>query len=314
MKVRGFPQLPPLKLATERSRPERLAFIGLGTMGTPMAANLVRKGFQVIVHNRTRSKEEPLAEMGASRAASPAEAAEGAEIVILIVSDTPDVDEILFGPSGVADAASPGTIVIDMSTIDPEAARKFATRLARKKIRMIDAPVSGGTEGAQAGTLSIMAGGDAEDIARVRPVLEGMGSQITHVGPVGSGQMAKAINQVIVGGTLLAVAEGMVLGMKAGVDMDRVLEAIQAGAAGSWALANRASRMIAGEFPLGFKLTLHRKDLAIALSTAAQLGVELPGAALVASLEDYLVSKSLGNNDVSVLVRAIEHRLHERGL
>lgn len=274
-----------------------------------MAANLIRKGFRVTVHNRTRDKEEPLAELGAALAGSPSEASRGADFVVVIVSDTPDVEEVIFGPSGIAASASPGTIVIDMSTIDPVAERDFASRLHSQGIRMIDAPVSGGSEGARGGTLSIMAGGETEDIDRARPILEALGSTITHVGPVGSGQMTKAINQVIVGGTILAVAEGMALGMKAGLDMERVLKAISAGAAGSWALSNRGPRMIAGEFPLGFRLALHRKDLAIALAAAARLGAELPGANLVAKLEDTLIAQGFADSDLSVLVRAIEDQL-----
>lgn len=283
----------------------RVGFVGLGTMGARMAANLIRKEFAVTVHNRTRNKEGPLADMGASRAATPAEAAAGAEVVMVIVSDTTGVEEVLFGPSGVVEGADAGTLVVDLSTIDPEATRDFAARLLERQIRMIDAPVSGGSEGAEAGTLSIMAGGDEGDVARARPVLEALGSKITHIGPIGSGQMAKAINQVIVGGTFLAVAEGMALGMKAALDMKRVREALQAGAANSWALEKRASTMIAGEFPLGFKVRLHRKDLEIALRAADRAGIDLPAARVVAALEDALVETGFADSDISALIRAV---------
>lgn len=284
----------------------RVAFIGLGTMGSAMAANLIRGGFEVTVHNRTRDKERPLAEMGAARAENPASAAARSDIVVIIVSDTPDVEEVIFAPFGVAEGAADGSLVIDMSTIDPESTRMFASRLSEKGIRMIDAPVSGGTEGARAGTLSIMVGGSSGDVAQAMPLLETMGSKITHIGPVGSGQMAKAINQVVVGGTLLAVAEGIVLGTKAGLDMTRVLEALAAGAAGSWSLSNRGPRMLAGEFPLGFRLALHRKDLGIALAAAERLGADLPGTRLVASLEDALIAAGFADSDVSAIVRAVQ--------
>lgn len=284
----------------------RVAFIGLGTMGSEMAANLIRGGFEVTVHNRTRDKERPLAEMGAARAENPASAAARSDIVVIIVSDTPDVEEVIFAPFGVAEGAADGSLVIDMSTIDPESTRMFASRLSEKGIRMIDAPVSGGTEGARAGTLSIMVGGSSGDVAQAMPLLETMGSKITHIGPVGSGQMAKAINQVVVGGTLLAVAEGIVLGTKAGLDMTRVLEALAAGAAGSWSLSNRGPKMLAGEFPLGFRLALHRKDLGIALAAAERLGADLPGTRLVVSLEDALIAAGFADSDVSAIVRAVQ--------
>lgn len=284
----------------------KVAFIGLGTMGSAMASNLIRRGFELTVHNRTRDKEEPIAQLGAGRAASPAEAARTCGIVVLMVSDTDDVEEVLFGPSGVATGASSGTLIVDMSSIDPGASREFAARLTKISLSMIDAPVSGGSEGAQAGTLSIMVGGSDEDVARATPVLEALGTRITHVGPAGSGQIAKAVNQVIVGGTLLAVAEGMLLGMRAGLDMPLVVEALEAGAAGSWLLSHRADRMISGDFPLGFKLGLHRKDLRIALGSATEVGAELPGVRLVAQLEDALIERGFGDSDISLIVRAID--------
>lgn len=288
-----------------------IGFIGLGAMGAPMARNLLRKGFAVTVHSRTRAREEPLAALGAAPASTPAEAASGADVVITMVGDTPDVEEVLFGEAGVAQAAPRGAVVVDMSTIDPEATRDFAGRLAERGIRMVDAPVSGGTEGAASGTLSIMVGGEDEDVAGVRPVLEALGKTITHVGPAGSGQMTKAINQVIIAGTFLAVAEGMALGTKAGLDMVRVLEALRAGAAGSWVLEARAPRMLAGEYPLGFKLSLHRKDLAIALRAAERAGVDLPGARLVSGLEDSLLRRGFGDQDMSAIAEAVLPRRSE---
>lgn len=286
----------------------KIGFVGLGTMGARMAQNLLRAGFSVTVHNRTRSREEPLAAAGAARGATPAEAATGADVVVMIVSDTPDVEQVLFGPGGIAESAGEGCIVVDMSSISPDSTRIFAERLAERGVRLVDAPVSGGSEGAERGTLTIMAGGDADDIERVRPVLEAMGSKITHVGTVGAGQVAKAVNQVIVGGFYLSVAEGMVLGMKAGLDMDRVLEAIGAGSCKSWVLENRARNMIEGSYPLGFRLALHLKDERIALEAARAVGAELPLSSLVASLEEQLTSDGFGDEDLSAIARLIRAR------
>lgn len=286
----------------------QIGFIGLGTMGACMARNLLREGFTLTVHNRTRDKEVPLSGLGAGRAATPGEAAAGADVVITVVSDTPDVEEVLFGSVGVAGGARPGTTVVDMSTIDPAATAAFAERLAGLGVRMLDAPVSGGPEGAEAGTLSIMVGGQQGAFESVLPVFEAMGRTITYIGPSGTGQMAKAINQVVVAGTYLGVAEGMALGMRAGLEMERVLQALSGGAATSWTLTNRAPRMLAGEFPAGFRVTLHRKDLGIALQAAARAGTQLPGAQLVAQLEDALIAAGLGDADISAIVRAVLDR------
>lgn len=286
----------------------QVGFIGLGTMGAHMAHNLLKAGFSVRVHNRTRGREEPLAAAGAERADTPAAAAKGADVVITIVSDTPDVEAVLFGPDGVAAGAEPGCVVVDMSTISPDGAKAFAARLAEGGVRLVDAPVSGGSEGAEKGTLTIMAGGDEADIATARPVLEAMGSKITHVGPLGAGQAAKAVNQVIVGGFYLAVAEGLVLGMKSGLEMDRVLEAIGAGSCRSWVLENRAANMVDDSYPLGFKLALHLKDERIALDAAASVGAELPMTALLAQIEEGLVDQGHGDEDVSAVARELRRR------
>lgn len=275
-------------------------------MGAPMARNLLRAGFEVVVHNRTREREEPLAAEGAGRAPDPAGAASGAEVVVTIVADTPDVEEVLLGPRGVGEGAGEGAVVVDMSTISPGATRKFGERLAEGGVRLVDAPVSGGSEGAERGTLTIMAGGAAEDVERVRPVLEAMGSTVTHVGALGAGQATKAVNQVIVGGTYLAVAEGIALGTKLGLDMDRVLEAIGAGACRSWVLEHRSGNMLADDYPLGFRLALHLKDLRIALGEAREAGVELPGAALLERIERGLVRAGHGDEDVSAIARALK--------
>lgn len=287
----------------------RVGFVGLGEMGRRMAARLVDAGHVVTVHNRTREREEPLASLGAARAASPADAATGAEVAVTIVSDTPDVEEVLFGPSGVAEGADPDAVVVDMSTISPTATRTFAERLAERNIGFLDAPVSGGTEGAERGPLTIFVGGAKEDLDRARPVLEVLGSTITHLGPAGSGQMAKAVNQVLVAGTFLAVAEGLVLGLEAGLDGARLIEALAGGAASSWALTNRGPRIVEGRHPLGFRVRLHLKDIRIALQEAGRLGIPLPGARLVGELEAALIAAGYGDEDVSALARVLREHL-----
>jgi 3-hydroxyisobutyrate dehydrogenase len=282
----------------------KVAFIGMGTMGAPMALNILKSGHEVIVHNRTREKEEPVAKAGAHRAASPREASEGAEIIITCVSDTPDVEEIILGEDGVIDGAKQGAIVIDMSTISPTATRRMAETLGEKGIKMLDAPVSGGSEGAQKGTLSIMVGGEAEDLEKAEPVLQAMG-KTTHIGVVGAGQMTKAINQIVVAGTYWSVAEGIALGLKAGLDMEKVVQAVGGGAAGSWAMINRSENMIKNNYPLGFKVQLHRKDLNIALNVARELGVTLPVSAYVEQMETGLISQGHGDEDISVIARSV---------
>ena len=219
--------------------------------------------------------------------------------------DSPDVEAVVFGPDGLAEGFRPGALLVDCSTISPAAARNIAARLEESGVRMLDAPVSGGSEGAVNGTLTIMVGGEADDLERARPVLEAMGKTITHLGPVGSGQVTKAVNQVILAGTYLGVAEGIVLALKSGVDPQQVVAALLGGAAGSWVLQNRSGRMIDDDYPLGFKLELHRKDLAIALDLARDAGATLPVAALAASLEDGLIAQGHGEDDNSALARAV---------
>lgn len=284
---------------------ERVGVVGLGTMGGAMAANLARAGFPLTAWNRTGGRTQELEGLGASIAASPADLAAGVDIVLVCVSDTPDVEAVLFGPEGVAAGAAPGALVIDCSTIDPAASRAFAVRLAEQGIGFVDAPVTGGSEGARNATLAILLGGAPRDAARARPVLEAVGRAITHLGPVGAGQAAKAINQVILAATYLGVAEGLVLAMKAGLDPEQVVGALSTGAAQSWVLTNRSGRMLADDYPLGFKLTLHLKDLGIALDLARESGAVLPVAALVAQLEAGLVATGHGDDDISAIARAI---------
>lgn len=284
---------------------ERIGFIGLGTMGASMAANLLRAGADLTVWNRTPGKAAALLEMGALEAASAAEVAARSDITVVCVSDTPDVEAVLFGAEGVAAGARSGSLVVDCSTISPDATRDFGRRLAQSGVGLVDAPVSGGSEGARLGTLTMFVGGTERDVARARPVLEVMGKTITHLGRLGSGQAAKAVNQVIISGTYVGLAEGIVLGIRAGLDPHRLVEALSGGSAQSWVLANRSGRMIDDEYPLGFRLALHRKDLGIALAMAGEASVMLPAAMLVATLEDRLLSGDHGDEDMSVLARAI---------
>jgi 3-hydroxyisobutyrate dehydrogenase len=270
-----------------------------------MATRLVNAGYDVTVHNRTRSREEAVVAAGASAAASPQEAATGADVVITIVSDTPDVEHVVLGDQGAIRGMASGSVLIDMSTISPIATRNIAATLADKGIDMLDAPVSGGSEGAVNGTLSIMVGGEADVLVRVQPVLEHLGKTITLVGPVGSGQITKAINQVIIAGTYAAVAEGMAIGLAAGIDIEAAHQAVSGGAAGSWVLSNRAGNMINNDYPLGFRTRLHRKDLNIALETARDLGVPIPVSAYVEQLETGLIKRGYGDEDISNIARAV---------
>src|SRR6476646_9260324 len=289
----------------------RVAVIGLGTMGAPMAGHLLDAGHEVTVHNRTRERELPLAERGAARAATPAEAAAGADAVLICVSDTPDLEAVLFGDDGVAQGLAAGGTVVDCSTVSPSATAELAQRLAAQGIGLVDAPVSGGSEGAQNGTLTIFVGGSPEHVERAQPILEAFGKRITHLGPSGAGQMAKAVNQVMIAGTYATVGEGIALAAAAGLPLPQLLEALGGGAAASWVLANRAGNMVSDSYPLGFKVALHRKDVAIALAEAERLGVRADVSELVLREEDELIDAGHGDEDVSALAR-IARRSSER--
>lgn len=283
----------------------RVGFCGLGTMGSAMAANVARAGFGLTVWNRTSGRAADVVAVGAVEAASPAAVAAASDIVVICVSDTPDVEAVLFGRDGLAEGLPAGALVIDCSTIAPAATREFARRLAQDGVGYVDAPVSGGSEGARKGTLTIMVGGSDADVARARPVLEAMGSAVTHMGPAGAGQATKAVNQVILSGVYLGVAEGLVLAMKSGLDPMLVVEALKGGAAGSWVLENRSGRMIDNDYPLGFRIALHLKDLGIALAQAREVGAALPISAMAAQIEAGLVARGHGDDDNSALARAI---------
>lgn len=273
-----------------------------------MALNLLKAGHDVTVHNRTRDREQPIIQAGGQSADSPQAAAQSAAVVITCVSDTPDVEAVILGANGIIHGAQPGTVVVDMSTISPTVTRQIAAALAEQQIDLVDAPVSGGSEGAKQGTLSIMVGGAATVVEKVRPVLAAIGKTITHVGPIGAGQTTKAINQIIVAGTYWAIAEGLALGLKADLDMERVVQAVSGGAAGSWGLDNRSGNMIHNDYPLGFRVRLHRKDLNIALAAARELGVTLPMAAYVEQIETGLIGRGFGDEDVSAIARSIREQ------
>ena len=284
---------------------ERIGFAGLGTMGAAMAANLRRAGFEVTAWNRTPGRAAALLALGATEAATAADVARASDVVVVCVSDTPDVEAVLFGADGVASGLAAGSLVIDCSTISPGATAAFAARLADAGIGFVDAPVSGGSEGAKLGTLTIFVGGEEAATERARPVLAAMGKTITRFGPAGSGQAVKAVNQVVIAGIYLGVAEGMILAMKAGLDPETVATALGGGVAKSWILENRSGKMIANEYPLGFRTSLHLKDLVIALELARSVGAVLPVSSLAAQLESGLVARGYGDEDMSNLARAI---------
>ncbi len=286
--------------------PETVGFIGLGIMGRPMAHNLLRAGFALTVHSRSPVPVDELVAAGASRATSPSNVASAAQVVVTMLPDTPDVERVLLGEDGVAEGAGPGALVIDMSTIDPLATRRFAEALASPGVSFLDAPVSGGERGAVEGTLSIMAGGPEEAFVRALPLLRAMGRNVVHVGSSGAGQVAKACNQLVVGATIEGVAEALVLAAKAGVDPAKVREALLGGFAGSKILEVHGRRMLDHDFEPGFRARLHRKDARIVLDTARQLGVPVPSFESVAEQLDRLVEGGGGDLDHSALVTLLE--------
>ena len=283
----------------------RVGFIGLGIMGGPMAANLLKAGFAVTVWNRTASRAEPLLALGAARAGSPAEVARASEVIISCVTNSPDVEQVALGPGGVIEGATAGSVYIDCSTISPKVAREVAAKMGAKGIDMLDAPVSGGDLGAKAGTLAIMVGGDADVFERCRPVFEAMGKTIVHVGPSGAGQVVKLCNQVAGGLNLLAMAEAITLARRSGVDPARMLEVVSNGAAGSWMLSNLGPRAVAGDFAPGFMVELMQKDLGLVQDAAGESHTALPGTALVQQLFRMLEARDRGREGTQALVDAL---------
>ena len=283
----------------------RVGVIGLGIMGSGMASNLQAKGHELTVYNRTTSRADPFVTAGATRAASPAALAAECDVVLICVSDTPDVDAVLFGQDGVADGIRPGTLVIDASTISPDATRDFAERLAALGASFVDAPVSGGSEGAAKGILSIMVGGSEADVERARPVLEAIGRTITHVGPIGAGQTCKLVNQILVVVNMLAVSEALLLAQAGGLDLDKTIAAVEGGAAGSWMLSNRGPQVVRDDWRPGFTVDLQQKDLRLVLAAADSLGVPLLATAQVFQLYRSLQAAGLGGEGNHALAKAV---------
>lgn len=289
----------------------KVAFCGLGIMGRPQALNLMKGGHSMAVWARRTESMQPLQEAGATACTSPKEAAAAADVVFVMVSDTPDVEQVIFGPGGVIEGAKPGTVVVDMSTISPVATRDMAGRLAAKGVEMLDAPVSGGDIGAINGTLSIMVGGKPEIFAKVLPLFECMGKNIVHIGANGAGQVAKACNQIVAAVTLEAVSEGLTLARRNGVDAGKVRDALLGGFAWSKVLEIHGRRILERDFKPGFKAGLHRKDLKIVTDTAAHLGLTLPQASLVAAHLNALVGMGCGEEDSAAVVKVIERAAGE---
>ena len=283
-----------------------VGFVGLGIMGRPMALNLIRGGHELRVYARRAEAMQPLRAAGAVACATPSEAARGCDVVFTMVSDTPDVEQVIFGAAGIAEEVAPGCVVVDMSTISPLATRSMAKRLAELEVEMLDAPVSGGEVGEVNGTLSIMVGGKPETFAKVKPLFERLGKNIVHIGANGAGQVAKACNQIVAAVTLESVAEALTLARKNGVDPSKVRDALLAGFAWSKVLEIHGRRILERDFKPGFKARLHQKDLRIVAETAAALGLALPQAALVAQHLNALTGLGCGDEDSAAVAKVVE--------
>ena len=286
---------------------KKIGFIGLGIMGKPMVRNLIKAGFMVTVYNRTKSKAEQMVTEGALKSESPRELAGKNSVVITMVSDTPDVESVILGENGVIKGIQPGSVVIDMSTISPRATRTIAARLEEKKAHMLDAPVSGGEQGAIAGTLSIMVGGDAEILELCHPIFEAMGKNIIHVGDNGMGQTVKLMNQILVAGNLNAVVEALVFAQKQGVDLEKAIAAVKGGAAGSWQLTNLGPRILQRDFQPGFMVDLLQKDLRLVMEATETMKIPLPATTLIHQMFCSLEAIGEGKNGSQALVKVVEH-------
>jgi 2-hydroxy-3-oxopropionate reductase len=286
--------------------PERVGFIGLGIMGKPMAQNLMEAGFELVLHNRTRRKAEELGEAGATVAASPREVAENSDVVITMLPDSPQVREVVVGEGGVLEGIREGSLLIDMSTISPVVTEELAEAAKENGASMLDAPVSGGDVGAIEGTLSIMVGGEEGDFERAKPLFEAMGKTVTHVGPVGAGQVTKAANQVVVALTIEAVSEALVLGSAGGVSPEKILDVLSGGLAGNKVMEVKREKFLSHNFEPGGKVEFHRKDLGIALSAGREYGVVLPVTAVVNQMFEALMARGRGGWDHSALLTLVE--------
>jgi len=285
---------------------ERIGLIGLGIMGRGMAHNLLKAGFDLLVWNRTPGKSDELVKAGAKIATSPRDLASWCDIILVCVSDTPDVQAVILGENGVIEAVKSGALVIDMSTISPQATREIAATLAEKGAHMLDAPVSGGSEGAQKGTLSIMVGGEPDQFERAIPVFEAMGKTITLVGGHGDGQMVKLVNQILVVGHALAMSEALLFAKAGGLDLQKTLDAVSGGAAGSWMLTNRAPQIINRDWRPGFTVDLQQKDVRLALRAADELGIPLLATSLIFNLYRVVQNDGLGAEGNHALIKALE--------
>ena len=283
-----------------------VGFIGLGIMGRGMARNIANAGFPLFVYNRTASRMAELADVGAKPTTSPADVARHCDIIITCVSDTPDVEAVITGPDGVIHGIKPGALVIDMSTISPQATVALAEQIRAHGGTMLDAPISGGSEGAAKGTLSIMVGGDAADFNRALPVFQAMGKNIVHVGAQGAGQTVKLVNQILVVGNALAMSEALLFAQTGGADLQKALTAASGGAAGSWMLSNRGPQILNRDWRPGFTIDLQQKDLRLVLAAADDVGVPLPGTALIFQLYRTLQQAGLGHEGNHALVKALE--------
>src|SRR5216684_1814293 len=298
--------------------PDTIGFIGLGIMGKPMAHNLLKAGFLVVVHNRHQEVTDELVAAGASAGVRPRDIAVSCDVLITMLPDSPQVEEVLVGPDGVVEGAHAGLIVIDMSTISPIVTRTLAARLAEHSIPMLDAPVSGGDKGAIAGTLSIMVGGDEGTFERCMPIFQALGKTIVHVGASGAGQVVKACNQIVVALVIEAVSEALVLGSKAGVDPAKILQVLGGGLAANRVMELRGASMLAHDFTPGGRVRFHHKDLGFALEMARRYGVSLPATALVDQMLASLEVRGRGDLDHSALLTYLEdlaaHRVGQAGL
>ncbi|MBP8973272.1 MAG: NAD-binding protein [Anaerolineae bacterium] len=284
----------------------RVGYIGLGLMGSGMARNLLKAGHTLVVHNRSRAIVEQLVREGAIAATSPREVAEQSDFVCTNLPDSPDVEGVALGPDGIIEGARPGLIFIDHSTIKPETARHIAAQFAKVGVLALDAPVSGGDIGARAGTLSIMVGGPREAFDRALPLLEAMGKTIVWVGESGAGQIAKAANQTVVAGTMVAMAEALVLAQKAGVDPARVVQAISRGAAQCWALDTKPPKLFKRDLSPGFKAYMQAKDLKIVIDTGCTYHVPMPLTAVAHQLYEAMVGMGNGDLDNSAVITVLE--------